>query len=80
MRKVSESRIITYKVDNNISSSCRLDVRERPVAIERRLSDMAAREGDDVVFECFFSKPDLPVSEEKKEGGGFKHFMYKAPS
>ncbi|XP_076822097.1 obscurin-like [Clavelina lepadiformis] len=61
LRKVSESRIITYKVDNNISSSCRLDVRERPVAIERRLSDMAAREGDDVVFECFFSKPDLPV-------------------
>jgi len=39
-----------------------MDVRDRPVGIERRLSDMRVSAGSDVTFECQFSKPDLNVS------------------
>lgn len=63
LKDVQHSGIITYRVNKHVTSTCRLDVRERPVAIERRLSDVRAREGSDVTFECCFSKPDLQVQK-----------------
>nr|CAB3264547.1 obscurin [Phallusia mammillata] len=62
LKDVRQPGIITYRVNKQVTTTCRLDVRERPVAIERRLSDVRAREGSDVAFECYFSKPDLQVT------------------